>query len=426
MIPSTEYYESNAEFSYLNMPGFTGTIITSSLDGDPIDVWGVKNGVIGLGEFRKDDADSIFASLEFFESPAAAMSRGIATKGGIMDDTLDACYVVVSYVMRNGFIPNVFIGYFEDPKENGQREPQIPSGGPLMDEDINTVYYTATIHSKFCNAESTSNTYNCLKDTELVLKAKSSQSDSCIFFCWKQDNTIISFSPNINIVMINNIDLTMIYQSGDDKECFELAQMATDTLLHAKIDSLRRYTNVTDLESGIAVRENGTYYQLTGGSESSIPLVLDSGTKYIGVYHTHPSNNCIPSGKDLCMMFRNLSKYSENRVIKFGIITDKEIMLLNLRDTTKMLNYFTNLASGKGYMDVDGFLNKNFIYPAEIEMSYVSESNRHMVCLQQMLSLFSEMGIDASYSVKSSSDEVAGWYNALYDNNGSVILDRCF
>ena len=69
MIPTAEYYASDKDFSYLDMPGFTGTVITSSIEGEPIDVWGMKNGRIGVGKFLKDDVDSVFAKLEFYESP---------------------------------------------------------------------------------------------------------------------------------------------------------------------------------------------------------------------------------------------------------------------------------------------------------------------------------------------------------------------
>ena len=427
MIPETKYYENNSQFSYLDMPGFTGTIITSSLDGNPIDVWGVRNGYIGLGRFSKDAEDSVFARLEFTDSPYSFTQYDYATKSS-MDDTLDVCRVVARYTMKHGFVMDLSLAWFVDPvKGPPTTQWQYPSGGgPLPDELEGSVYYTATVNSKFCNEEISSSNLSCIANSNLELVAKSSSSDSCIFFCWKSEDGVVSYTPKLVVTMDKNYTFTTIYTSINDKDCYSTAKIVTDTLWQSKIDSLRAYTNRTKRESGLARRSGGDYYQLKGGTENNIRIDLEYGTTYTNVDHTHPNNNCIPSGADLCQIFKNIGRFSRNQTFSFGIITENEMMILKIDDIDKSLKFLEeiNRVYGNEYSQV--FFEENYIVPTLIKMNTVKESDRHMICLQELLPFFSEMGFSVGYSINNDINGSFEWYNAVMDNDGSVILDRCF
>ena len=194
MIPTADYYASDTKFSYLELTGFTGTVITSSLEGELIDVWGMKDGRIGVGKFIDDEAKSFFAKLEFFELPNQSIYANTLTKSDHAD-TLDACYVVASYTIKNSIFPTIFTDYIFDPIGNTPPDPelQLPGGGMLPDEpdeDEGTIYYRATLNTKFCNEQNTVTSLFCAKNSELELAAKSSNSDSCLFFCWKIEDKV--------------------------------------------------------------------------------------------------------------------------------------------------------------------------------------------------------------------------------------------
>lgn len=430
MIPTIGYTANYESFSYLNMPNFTGTIITSSLNGDPIDVWGIKKGYIVFGEFDKENKDSVFASLEFSDYPYEGVSNGVNTKSHNMDDTLDACYVVVKYTIKYGSIPESYTTTIIDPSENNNRDLFIPlvGGGVLADEEENTRYYTAIIHNNFCNSESVNNVFYCVKNTDLELKAKSAQNDSCIFFCWKQHNKVLSHRPEITIKMDDNYDITAKYQPIINKSCYELAKLATDTLLDYKIDSLRMFSRSTKYEGGVARREDGSFYNLTGGTESSISITLEPGVKYSSIFHTHPQNSCIPSAADICALYINLSRYSEQELFRFGIITENVVLYLNLVDKDKvtMVDFFTNLAKIKGHDKVQDKLYKSYIRRAIKKMGRVDEASRYMVCLEELSPFFSDIGLSVSCSVKDNNGTIPYWYNVSNDSEGEILLNECF
>ena len=426
LIPTCEYYEKVSSYSYLNMPNFSGTMITASLKGVLIDVWGVKDGYIGFGEFLKDDSCPIFATLGFFEAHSTSISKG-ATKSHNMDDTLDVCRVVASYTIKNNIFPYFDRDFIFSPTHTEEQTPELQyPGGVKLDKDEDSTYFTATVMSKFCGEETISNKLYCIAGTEVCFDAKSSANDSCVFFCWKSGVAPISYSPKLIQIMDKDYAFTTIFQSIENKDCYDLAKIVTDTIWSAKVDSLWTNTSKTKKESGMARRESGSYYQLTEGDKGSIRLNLESNTKYTNIDHTHPRNNCIVSGADICKILNNLNKFPPKNMFSFSVITKNEIMLLKLDGIDNTLKYLTNIKRDYGNEYAEEYFDTYHIFPTLEKMNKTANSNRHIICLQEMLPLLSSMGFKVSYCIKDMGNQQASWYNTYLNSECEVVMDRCF
>lgn len=425
MIPTAEYYASDKDFSYLDMPGFTGTVITSSIEGEPIDVWGMNNGRIGVGKFLKDDVDSVFAKLEFYESPDQVVYEGTLTKSDPAD-TLDACYVVASYTIKHNVSPIIFTDFIFDPIENTPPDPglQLPSGG-LLEEEEGTIYYTATVNTKFCNSENASNSLLCAKNSELELEAKSSESDSCIFFCWKIGGKVHTHEPSFVITMDKSYTFNAIYHSSDNKACYELAKTVSDAAFIYKMDSLRMVMDRTQKETGLAKGSNGRYYRFTNGSELSIEVNFETSVDYDYLYHSHPSGFCLPSGQDLLILFGMVGgqRINDYNLFRFGIVTQNDIMALKVNDSIAFVNFI-----GSIYSEFQGDADRAAIHIQEnnicpiIEQMEVYNKN---ICLQEIVPLFNSMGLGVYYSSREQSGEVK-WKYVSVGNGNTIDYSECY
>lgn len=428
MIPTSEYYKTDSAFSYLNMPNFSGTVITSSLEGEPIDVWGVRNGCIGFGHFLKNNQDPIFARVEFSSSPNPSEYENTLTKSDSMDDTLDVCHVVANYTIRNNINPLILSQIIKDPIGNRPPGPdwQYPGSGFTPDEEEEgSTYYTATINTKFCNSENTSNTLYCSVNTDLKLDAKSSTSDSCIFFCWKKDGKVHTHEPSFVIMMDKSYTFNVIYHSNDNQACYELAKTYSEAAFIYKMDSLRMVMNNTQKETGLAKRSDGTYYRLTNGTEHSIKIIFENDIKYDYIYHTHPGGFCVPSTKDmltlLLMVNHAKPRINDYGIFRFGIITENDILSLKVKDTAKVKGFLNYLIVEYGNAKAEKMLKRKYIAPITRFMVAYNANK----CLQRSVPFYENIGLEVYYSLKEQSGEVK-WKYVSVGNDNTIDYSECY
>ena len=435
MIPTVEMSECDSLASYLNMPDFSGTVITSSLEGVPIDVWGVRNGRIFCCTFDDVRDDNAFVKLSFFY-PLDMFGDNFATKSGV-DTTLvdggdiEEC-IVVSYKRKK-----------EDTNEEEDMEVRVepknslndgPEGGGSPSEEPNEeiaggVFYTLTIVSEFCNGESLTKVTRHAAKSKVLCEAKSSSDKSCLFFCWMQDGSLYSYDKKFSIKMNENKYFGAIFHSAEDGDCYEMAKLMTDSIHMMKIDSMWRYTERNGVEAGIAQEANGNYFKLESGSKGSINCDLEPGKKYISIDHTHPRLNCFPSAKDF---FTLNAKYNKKfikdwKTFSFNIIAGSSIMSLRFNDSTRLRNYLRDIVmqhSGS-IKSASLHFDTKIMGPIIEKMTIEEGVYDYDVGLRMLLPLLEDMGLYVIFL-----DELRGNLNRrifrINPETGNLIVKTCF
>ncbi len=435
MVPTGRERGEDQDFSYLYMPNFTGTILTSSLEGEMVDVWGVRCGRVYYGTLWDGTDKDLFAKVTFYTS-GNNHEVGVLTKS--QNDTIvnggdiPECIVVSYRVM--GLIPDPSeenIDYVVKKIGPGYRLNDGPEGGGTSaqapkDELPGVVYHKLTVKSEFCDGMLFTTESNHTVNSEVTVKAQSSSNDSCLFYSWSQNGELHSHKLNFTVVMDSAKEFLATFHSAKSGACYELARIISDLDLSYKLDSLWNRTTKENVECGIALNAEGYYYALTHGEGITIPLDLVPGFKYNNVYHSHTRGCIIPSGGDLFAFFATLNKRQINDVnsFDFGIVGGEDIMIMNIDNEQRFVNYFTSLlAMNMGCKDaVKAFLNNKIIYPIR-DKSVVGEGiYDYNAVLPELLPVLNNMGISVKTRVLNNGK--LHWRSYSVDD-GVMIMQDC-
>lgn len=423
MVPTERERGEDQDFSYLYMPNFTGTILTSSLEGEMVDVWGVRCGRVYYGTLWDGTDKDLFAKVTFYTS-GNNHEVGVLTKS--QNDTIvnggdiPECIVVSYRVM--GLIPDPSeenIDYVVKKIGPGYRLNDGPEGGGTSaqapkDELPGVVYHKLTVKSEFCDGMLFTTESNHTVNSEVTVKAQSSNNDSCLFYSWSQNGELYSHKPNFTVVMDSAKEFLATFHSAKSGACYELARIVANSELASKIDSIRAYTKQNKVEAGFAQRSDGSYFQLLRGVSESLPCNLEDGWKYISLVHTHTHGDCIPSGGDLSKLCGLLisNRMAERRNFQFGILAGDNIMILKIDDTASFIKFFTDiLRQGVSSGLVGEYIQDMYI--KDIVNNTVSLEEDEYVCdnllaLEMFMPLAKKMSLNVLYSAVSSGIET--WY----------------
>ena len=399
MIPARE--EGDKPFSFLDMPDFSGFILFSSLSGEFRKMWELGAGGVVNAFPRPGDSLTRSGTLTFYVPAAGRSLGGTKSPDNPEEDVpvldggqLTECVVIEVYRRRypiQGFWE--LVNYVDNSRQPRPDDPDAPAGGGGPLEEEKDVLYTLTVESEFCSGQVESSTFYYPRKSEALLFARSSGNDSCIFHCWLNGTSLVSTCADLTVKMTRDYTFTARYQHISNKDCYKLARFSTDSLLRTKIDSLRKYTY--DKEKGVARREDGSYYQLKGGSSVNIPSPAEPGIKYSLVYHTHPSQYCCLSPGDLIALYLMVSKerYTTLPDFHFGVVTQAGILTLNVSDLQKLKAYFAPLIS-KSSEEAKEIINRDM----ELSVSEMSGSDDYESYLRKAVPFFEQIGISTIYT----------------------------
>ncbi len=407
MIPTAEMAKRDSSFSYLNMPDFTGTIITTSLEGEPLDVWGVKEGRISYCTFDEVKENDVFARLSFFY-PSELVGGNVTTKSesdtAFNGGSIKEC-VVISYKKKKENTEEE--EEFEIKMEPGGNLNDGPGGGGTLapgpeDEIIGTVFYTLTLVSEFCDGMTLTLLSNHTANSNVTCAAQSSSDTSCVFYCWTQGGVFYSHRKSFQVSMNEDKAYVAIFHSKEDGDCYELAKLASDPVFMSKVDSLRIYTEQNGVEAGVAQRANGTYFKLTAGSRGSIDCNLEPGITYNSIHHTHPSCNCFPSSEDLFTLCSKLNRreIKDSESFSFVIIGGQNVLVLKIRDAQDLRGYLqTSIIKKSGRVKAaKRYLKRKVLSPILEEMTVGDGVYDYDVGLQGLLTILDDMGLYAIFA----------------------------
>ena len=343
MIATKKYYEENNEYDFLNMQNYSGIVLYSDSTGTIFKTSSVNQGIIN--EITLTHTHSPNSTYIGFYNNNAVITKSQEDTGYDLG-TLNAIFITADRDNKSG--DKIKIG--RHPESISQETPEKvvdytdkPNlGGIMLNE------YTLTIIAAGCHNESQTITASQGKSIKVIAE---NPSDTCIFMHWEYDSDIISNNRTVSVTINNNTCIVAKYIGASSGICFDLAQLASDTLLKANINSLLDSTMRDSFEHGYKLCSNGT--KIYGkGTDEYLKYSGNSDQTYTERYHTHPPDSTtFCGGADIwtlyCMVYKNQIREEDIPNFRYGMIAYNtsgfhEVHIIKITDKTKLLQFLNS------------------------------------------------------------------------------------
>ena len=336
MIPAKDYYLKNPDYTFLEMPSFSGVILYSDLEGNFLRSENYDRGVITFTTLKKNTTIS-------------TKSSGSVIDGGNLNE------VYVTGVNLKEL--NDFYGRLEDYMNNLFSELQqvtdfvekddVGGGGGSRNKDK---YCTVTEIQNLClEKERTTTTHSVLKGNSISLMAKESADSLCLFMGWFSGSSEgRSRDERLTLTNIqNDITVSAKYTSPThNANCYELMQILSADGRLRILDTLMKEFSFS---REVLAKFSDGKIDLVRGKYKKVEFYFEEGTLYDGFAHSHEKDDCFLSGEDLGVFVANFLRYKDLSKAYCDILSwDEEnhqyrMLMLNITNIKTFLNQIKNI-----------------------------------------------------------------------------------
>lgn len=349
MIPTKEFYDENKNYDFININNYSGIILYSDTTGNIFRAKSVKQGIFSKIYLSSSISTSNSKYIGFFNNQPTLTKSDPVFDGGELN-------TIVIYADNNdGYGEKVKIGvYIESVSQDnpqkvvGYKESTMIGGG-RSDSSYLFNNCTLNVYTVGCLQELL-RTFVVPYGKSVTVNAKN-HSDTCIFMQWLYDGDILSNNKSINLTLYENTSITASYIGKSNEVCFELAKLASDSLLKANINLLLDSTKRDSLEHGYKLQSDGT--KIYGkGTKGNLSYRHNPGQTYIERFHTHPPDSTqFCGGADIWSIFwmlhKNQIRDEDIPIFKYGMIAYNtggfhEVHILKITNKNRLLQFFSN------------------------------------------------------------------------------------
>lgn len=418
MIPSKTQIAMRPDYDYLNKPNFDGIILYSSKEGNYVKIDMFTNGLIEQGRLlTPQESDTLHKTYIGFYTEALVRS-----KSDFPMQYLDEIVVTGVKEPRELIIPDFTTPDRKFEEVVKEVAPKPPGGGTPPSSSNSKKEYTLTFIEGGCRSQLIkSERYSALSEVSLSAPAGS---DNCIFLCWAENGFYLSNSTNLKVLMDKDKTILAQYVSKENKDCYNLARFANDTVLMKKITGVRGKTKQNNIEYGFSKKDDGGYVEHKGKS-GSLTFRYEPGVKYLSHFHSHNGGNIFTSAADL-MSLRNWAlndKMINISQFTYGVITEDKILCLKIYDRTKFINYFNNLSTNETELKTE--FNESYKNSFLNFIQKLNEPDLYQLYVRQMdnmgISVFRGNSFEGEFNTV-----VTKWYSLTIDaNTSSYNINDC-